>query len=105
MQYIPGQHALGAVSNVDIRIRATVLRERQVWSFFLQPRGQLLGCSNRSRRLEDDEIPSLQHRRDGLRRRLDVCKIGTLALRERCGHGDDERFCRLWVERRTEVPR
>ena len=71
MQYIPGQHALGAVSNVDTRIRANVLRERQVWSLFLQPRGQLLGCSNRSRRLEDDEIPSLQHRRDGLRRRLD----------------------------------
>lgn len=83
-----GQHPLGAVGEVDVGDPAHVRQARSGRRSEIHSEMRL-GRARRRRRLEDDDLTTAQHRRDGLRRRAHVPQVRLVVSHEGGRHGDE----------------
>ena len=85
-----GQHALGAIGDVEIGRASAMAGDFQVRARSGEQSRDLIGGADRRSRFEDDEIAALQHRRDGACGVEHIGNVGRIALTDRRWHGDDE---------------
>ena len=79
------------VERLDVPLR----RKAQIGAQPGEAQGELRGGADRRGRFEDHHVAAGEHRRDRVRRRLDIAEIGRAVVVERGRHRDHEGIGRL----------
>jgi len=81
--------------NADIRFFTMGLGKGQIWSCLCHPFGHLLSRTNWRGGFQNDQIPLLQYRSNGLAGGFDITKVRFVIAFERCGYGNQKGIRRL----------
>ncbi|MHC3947932.1 hypothetical protein ACI0FT_02673 [Alcaligenes nematophilus] len=103
MHYATGQNTLWAVGHLNISLLACLLRKAQIRTSFSQPLRQLLGRTNRRRRLQNNQIAFGQHWRNGFSGVGDIAQVRLVAFQKGGRDGDQKRVSRFRGQRSAQV--